>query len=155
MIGKVQSHSDAPSFLCSVKSKGPGHRYCSVWLLCQRYARTVPAERRCGEDLHEDECERLVERRSKRQGERPSQCDHHVNGGGWAATGIHDGGVPLHHLTVLPPSPAPHGWWSLLKSGTPEKCIVWLGYWHKVYLGKFDGFLLGKGFKSMSVLLSL
>lgn len=108
MIGKVQSHSDAPSFLYSLKSKGAGHRYCSVWLLCQRYARTVPAERRCGEDLHEDECERLVERRSERQGERPSQCDHHVNEGGWAATGTHDaGGEPLHHLTVVTP---PESW---------------------------------------------
>lgn len=68
-------------------------------------SRTVPAERRCGEDLHEDSQERLVERRSKWQGERPSQCDHRVKEGAGAAAGTHDAGEPsLPTVVALPGS---------------------------------------------------
>lgn len=69
MVVQSQISSDSPSFLYSAKSESAGHCHRSVWLLCQRHARVVLAERRCGEDLHEDECEWLVERRSKWQGE--------------------------------------------------------------------------------------
>lgn len=60
---------ESPSSLRSVKSESAGHRHRSLWLLRERHARTVLAERRRGEDLHEAECERLVARRSERQGE--------------------------------------------------------------------------------------
>lgn len=58
-----------PLSVCSAESKGAGHCHCSVWLLCTRHARAFSVERRRGEDLHENECQRLVERRSQWPGE--------------------------------------------------------------------------------------
>lgn len=71
---------ESPSSLRSVKSESAGHRHRSLWLLRERHARTVLAERRRGEDLHEAECERLVARRSERQG---GLVSIYVRGNGW------------------------------------------------------------------------
>lgn len=56
-------------FLSSAKPQSPGHCHRSLRLLCKRHAGTLLTERGRGEDLHENECEWLVERRSKWQGE--------------------------------------------------------------------------------------
>lgn len=71
VAGCDQPHTDSDSalFLPSAKSQSPGHCHRSLRLLRKRHAGTLLIEGGRGEDLHKDECERLVERRSKWQGE--------------------------------------------------------------------------------------